>query len=266
MKKLNGALAALITVFSFTVPISAQSNQSGNQYVIGQARGAYYNLTRHGFNGFDAAVEPKWEVILGPTATMENLKVFRAVRFSMTVDAKGAVKVNHVVISSDRTRLEPYIKQIQYNIQRLVTGVLGTWATFMVNSPFPEDEQQIRVENLSTGYHLFYTRQSSDAMLTLTRDLLITEWRLTDSTAKRTIKPFFQKTTDGLLLRGYQTIFEPLGPGLKTTLEINIEYQAVSGMKLPRKVQFKGMHGSEPVEAELTFNQCVLRAGHDNQK
>src|SRR5688572_29792766 len=108
--------------------MSAHPVRCGDQDVIGQARDAYYNLARQGFYGFEAALVPNWEVILGPTATKENLKVFRALRFSMAVDARGAVTINHAVVSSDRTRLQSYIKQIDYNFQRLVRGVFGTWA------------------------------------------------------------------------------------------------------------------------------------------
>jgi hypothetical protein len=36
-------------------------------------------------------------------------------------------------------------------------------------------------------------------------------------------------------------------------LDFNIEYQDVGGMKLPNKVRFSGMHGTEPVQAELVF-------------
>jgi hypothetical protein len=242
--------SAVVTICFGTISISAHV-RCGDQAVIGGARGAYYNLTKQGFYGFEAALVPKWEVILGPTASKENLKVFRAVRFSMAVDARGEVIITHAVVSNDRTRLQPYIKQIDYNFQRLVKGVLGTWAMFMVNSPFPE-ESEIKVEDLGKECRLFYNMESTNVMLTMTSDLLLTEWRLTDSRAKRTIKPIFQKTTDGFLLRGYQSVFEPLAAGNKSTLEINIEYQVVSGMKLPRKIQFKGIHGSEPIEAELT--------------
>jgi hypothetical protein len=251
VRKLIGALT-LVTIFAVTVPISGHYAQRRNQDVISQARDAYYSLTRQGFYGFEAALDPKWEVILGPTATKENLKVFRALRFSMIVDARGAVTITHAVVSSDRTRLQPYIKQIDYNIQRLVRPILGAWAMFMVDSPFPENE--FRLENSGNRYNLFYTIDSRDAVLTMTSDLLIKEWKLTDRIAKRTIKPVFQKTTDGLLLTGYQSVFEPLGEGNKTTLEINIEYQVVSRMKLPRKIQFKGMYGREPVEAEVTLH------------
>jgi hypothetical protein len=98
-----------------------------------------------------------------------------------------------------------------------------------------------------------YPTQSGDVAITLTSDLLLTEWNISTPTVKRTVKPQFQKTPDGLLLSGYHGVFEPVGDGIKTTLDFKIEYQDVNGLKVPRKLRFNGMHGSEPVEAELVF-------------
>ena len=60
-----------------------------------RARSSYYNLSRKGFKGFTATVDPNWEIILANAATSENLKVFRDVKFSMVVDADGVVTVRH---------------------------------------------------------------------------------------------------------------------------------------------------------------------------
>ena len=122
----------------------------------------------------------------------------------------------------------------------------------MVNSPFPETEQ-IKIENSGGENRLSFNMQSGEVMLRMTGDFLITEWKLSGPTGKRTVKPRFQKTVEGFLLTGYQSVFEPTNAGIKTTLDFNIEYRDVDGMKLPHKVRFSGMHGTEPVEAELIF-------------
>ena len=58
-------------------------------------------------------------------------------------------------------------------------------------------------------------------------------------------------------MAGYHSVSQPVGQGGKTTLYHKIEYEDVSGMKLPSKIHLKGMHGIEPIEAELRFNQYV---------
>ena len=248
MRRLGAAL--LILVISVSVLPCEQS--AANEAIINKARGSYYSLSRKGFKGFSAGVEPNWEVILAQTATPATLTVFRAVQFSMTLDANGVVTVTHEVgANAAKPELQPTVARIHSDVQRLVTGFFNTWRTFVVISPFPETEFQI--EHPGKQYQFFYTTQAGKVSIVTTDDLLITEWNLVGPTVKRTVKPQFQKTADGFLLTGYHQVFDPIGAGIKTTLDFQIEYQDVGGMKLPYKVRLAGIHGSEPVEAELVF-------------
>jgi hypothetical protein len=245
------ALMSIVILHLFSSSASPQERAVNAEKVITEARAAYYSLTRHGFNGFQAAIEPDWKVILADTATKENLKVFRALRFSMIVDASGAVTVNREFGSP-----QPSVKQLHDHIQRLLSSFFGSWAFYMISSPFPEFQSKIeRVEN---GYRLSYRVQSTDVILSMSSDFLITEGQLSDSTARRTIGPVFQKTSEGFVLLGYHTVFEPRAQGNKTTLDTTIEYHDVGGMRLPSKIHIKGMYGVEPVEADLRFSQYVL--------
>ena len=252
--KLSRAPGFLLTILALTASVYPQEHSPANQDVISQARNAYYSLPRKGFKGFTATIEPNWEVILAQTATPANLKIFRAIRFSMVVDANGAVTVTHEVgADAAKPDLQPTVDRIHYDIQRLVTGFFNTWRIFAVNSPFPETASDVKIENAGKQYRVSYQTQSGDVTIAMNSDLLMTEWNFSAPTVNRTVKPKFQKTVDGLLLTGYHGVFEPIGPGIKTTLDFQIEYQDVSGMKVPRKLRFNGMHGSEPVEAELVF-------------
>ena len=254
MRKTSRPFGSLLTTLVLTVSVHTQDRVVTNHDVVSQARGAYYSLSRKGFKGFTATIEPNWKVILADTATRENLKVFRALRFSIIVDADGVATVTYRVdANAAKPELQPFAKQIHYDLERLVLGFFNTWRVFMVGSPFPETDRPIKIENPGDQHRFFYTVKSGALMIMMTDDFLITEWSLSGPTAKRTIKPQFEKTRDGFLLTGYQGVFEPIGDGIKTTLDFNIEYRDVSGLKLPHKVRFSGMHGSEPVESELTF-------------
>jgi hypothetical protein len=256
VRKLIGALVSLVTICASTVPFAAHLSPTNGGDVIDRARGAYYNLTRHGFDGFQARIEPNWEVILAQTATPQNLKAFHAVRFSITVDARGAVIVRHEIEDKQKTGVERYVNQIHDDVQRLVASFFRTWGFFMIGSPFPES--QVKIETSDKQYHVFYTLQSDEDMLTMSDDLLIGEARFSGLTSKRAIRPIFLKTSQGLLLTNYHTDYEPIGPGIKLTSETSVVYQDVSGMKLPNRIYIKGMYGSELYEAEFTFNQFVM--------
>ena len=255
---LHKLINALTAICVLSVQIHGQSAEhNSSQDVTRRAQRGYYNLRTHGFNGFKATIEPNWEVILAHTATPKNLEVFRAVRFSMIAEANGAVTVEYEIEDREKRRLESTMKQIQKNMQGLVGGFFDTWRMFMVSSAF-ETPGQIRIEEHVDSYRLSYSLQWADVVLTTTTDFVITEWKLTSPSVKRTIRPQFQKTGEGLLLTGYIGDSEPIGPGVRTTLNFSIEYSAAGGMKLPHKLRINGMHGSEAVAAELTFTQYVL--------
>lgn len=248
--KLTRALGALLIVLSLTVTLYPRGQN--NENVLKQARNAYYSLTKKGFKGFTATIEPNWEVILAETATSANLKIFREVRFSIVVDANGAATVTHEAgPNASRPELHPTVDRIHNHVQSLVTGFFNTWRSFAVGSPFPESENQIKLAGKQ--YLASYTTQSADVTVTMNTDFSIKELTLTTPARKQTVKPQFQKTADGFLLTDYKHIFEPIGEGIKTTLDFHIDYQDVDGMKLPQKVRINGIRGSEPVAAELVF-------------
>ena len=251
-------VAAFAALSALAVVASAQSVAADNDEVIGRARDGYYNVTRKGFTGFKATIHPNWEVTLGPAATQQNLKVFRTLRFSMIVDASGGVIVTHEVVNPDKIRVEPYIEQIHHNVNRLVTSFFNTWSTFVVTSPFPMTDGEVKLQTSGNAYRLFFSTQLGENTLALTNDLLITEWTTVTPRGKRTVKPLFDKTSDGLLLNNYLLAFEPSSDGIRSTTDLEIEYQEFSGMQLPYKIRIKGMHGNEPIEAELEFNNYVL--------
>ena len=250
----------VIKVLVLLLAVQAVVQAQDQQTVVDRAWRAYYSLPRRGFSGFKATIEPNWDVILGKTATPQNLKVFRSLRFTLNVDVRGAAKVTYEAVNPDKTRTEPYAQQIHANVEGLITGFFSTWTTFVVSSPIPIRDGQVRVEDGTNDHRLFFKTRSADAVLTLTRDLLITELKLSGPSGTRTIKPMFQKTTEGLLLSSFTSTFEPTRDSLlnSTTLDVQIEYQDLTGMKLPYKVRIKGTHGADPIEAELTFNQVVL--------
>jgi hypothetical protein len=239
-------------ILALTVPIYPRAQSATNESVVTRARATYYSHARKCFKGFTAAVEPNWEVILGDSATAASLKVFRAVQFSLVVDANGVATVTHEVgPNAAKADLQPTVNRIHADVQRLVAGFFNTWRIFVVNSPFPETE--IQIENSGKQMKLSHATQSGNVTIAMNGDLLITEWSLVGPTARRTLKPQFQKTPEGLLLSGYKGDFNPAGEGIRTTLDYHIEYQEIGGIKLPGKVRFSGMFGSEPVAAELVF-------------
>jgi hypothetical protein len=254
--KTTAALLTVAAVQLLSPSVSAQSSAASTNKVITQARAAYYNLGSHNFNGFRATIHPNWKVILGDTATPQNLKVFRSQHFWMSVDARGVVSVNREFDEKPSLSLESSLKQINENLQRLLSGFFETWAFFVISSPFPELE--INTEFVDKQYRIFYKALSSEVILRMTADFVITQCDFYDEQTKRTLKPVLQKTSEGLLLRSYHSVIEPGGEGKKTVVSTSVAYVDVGGIKLPNRIQIKGLYGLEPVEAELEFDQYSL--------
>lgn len=258
MKAVLSVMMTLVAVHVLTVPVAGDPTTGDCEEIIARAPKAYYNQRRLGFGGFRATIKPNWKVILGNTATRQNLKVFQSIRFSMTVDANGIVTVTHDFSEQGGGKADAYIKPIHDDMQRLVSGFFGIWRLFMITPPFPESSTPLKTENSPAECHFLFTTEATEVVLAMTNDLLITELRLTGARSRRTIRPVFEKTSEGLLLKGYYSLFEPLGEGTRTEIESTVEYQNVNGMKLPSKVKLRGTLGSEPIAAELEFNQHVL--------
>jgi hypothetical protein len=258
MRKLGCVMMFLAAIHALTLPAAGSSPAGSCQEMVAQARSAYYNPKRQSFRGFKATIKPNWKVILGPTATRQNLKVFQSIRFSMAADANGTVAVTRDFAENEAVGAEDYVNQIHENVQRLVSGFFSIWSVFMITSPFPENGSTFGIDNSGKECRVSYITAGSDVFLVMTDDLRITELRLRSPSGKRTIKPVFQKTSEGLLLKGYHSLFEPIGDGIKTELEVTIKYHDVDGMKLPHKLELRGMLGIEPIAAELTFDQYLL--------
>jgi hypothetical protein len=262
MKKLIYIMAALIAIQALTMPVAGVAPAGNCEELVGQARSAYYNPKKQGFAGFTASIKPNWKVILGPTATSKNLKVFQSIRFSMVADEKGAVTVTHDFMERPPGGTEDYVKQIHDNVQLLVSGFFGIWSTFMISSPFPEAGRPLKVENPPNQCRVMFTSATTDVVISMTNDLVITELKLITPRSRRTIKPVFQKTAAGLLLTGYHSLYEPVGEEVKADTESTIEYQDVEGMKLPHKLVIRGMLGNQGIAAEVSFDEYVLNPSH----
>lgn len=252
---MRNLICVIIALHAFTMNALAAGNCEEK---ISAARNAYYNPKSHGFAGFTATIKPNWKVILGPTSTRQNLKVFQSIRFSLEADANGAVKVTRD-FAENAAGAEAYIKEIQENLQRLVSGFFGIWSVFTITSPFPaESENSLKFENAGNECRVFYSTNTTDVVLAMTDANVISELKLNSPRARRTIKPVFEKTSEGLLIKGYHSLFEPIGAGMKSDLKVAIEYQEVDGIKLPSKLELRGKLGADPIAAELSFDEMRL--------
>jgi hypothetical protein len=93
----------------------------------------------------------------------------------------------------------------------------------------------------------------------MTRELQIKEIKVSANAFKAAVRPQFTKTAKGYILVGYEATYDPTsGPG-KTSLNIKLDYQEVSGLQLPHKLSLDAIYDGSPAQVELEFNQYQLK-------
>ena len=144
-------------------------------------------------------------------------------------------------------------------MDEMLGGFFATWNLFMLTSPFPAVGGEYQLQDLAGKYLLTYKEGNADVTTTMTRELAIEEIRVSSEGFKSSIKPQFTKTQRGYVLVGYHASYEPTaGPG-KTRLGIQIDYQEVNGLQLPRRLSLDAIYDESPAQMELQFSQYQLK-------
>ncbi|HUQ30665.1 MAG TPA: hypothetical protein VM095_01040 [Pyrinomonadaceae bacterium] len=248
------------------MPTAFAGKQNDKIETIRQARRAYYSLSRLGLVGFESKIQPNWQLALkaqlaaNPSGAQEGLKILNGLHFSMLLDQQGNVKVNH---SSDspapNEQVATGFNQIYQGIEQVVTGFYMTWNLFMLQTPFPEDSAGYQLQDLGNHYLLSYKDKADEVFMTMTKELVITELKVSSPQFKGLINPHFIKTPKGYVLTGYEGNFEPAtGPG-KTQLSVKLDYQEVNGLQLPHKLFIDSSYDGEATQVELLFSDYKIK-------
>ncbi len=258
--KKSGAclLALLISSTALTKPIPQQADRD----VIRQSRDSYYSLRRLGLVELRASVMPNWELFLAdetkknPNGAQAGLKLLRGLHFAMRLDENGKVSLTH---QSDNPppndEVAKGFDQIYSGIDEMVTGFFQTWSLFMLTSPFPAVESDYQLKSNDSGYILSYKEGQTNVTTLMSKDLIIQQIKVDDSSFVSALTPISAQTAKGVILTGYDANYNPMkGPG-KTVLHVTVDYQDVNGLQLPRKVKLSGSYDQQPVNAELTFDR-----------
>ena len=247
-------------------PVHA-TDRGDKQVIIAQARQAYYSLSRFGLIEFQSNIQPNWELVLkdemvaNPSAAQESLRLLNGLHFPIRLDPKGNVKVNHIAdFAPPNERVAEGFQRIYGGMEQAVSGFFESWNLFMLNSPFPEVDGEYQLEDLGGQYRLYYKEGAADVVTTMTGDFAITEIKVSTTEFKSSIKPHFISTQKGYVLTGYEANYQPVtGPGA-TRLSVQLDYQEVNGLQLPRKLHLDGVYeGRNPFEMELLFSKYQVK-------
>jgi hypothetical protein len=260
--RLSAKMLSLILTWFCTVaiPVTHGAAQVDKREIVRQATQSSYSLRRLGLLEFKANVQPNWTLIAkNYEANPEAMKMLNGLIFSVSLRPDGSAKVAHASSVPIPGGQEENVKQIYAGMDKMLSGFFVTWNLFMLTSPFPAVESEYQLKDLDGKYLLTYKEGDADVSTTMTKDLAITEIRVSSEAFKAAIEPQFTKTQKGYVLVGYQASYKPTAGLGKTELGIQLDYQEVNGLQLPRKLSLDAIYDGGPVQMELQFSQYQLK-------
>jgi hypothetical protein len=230
--------------------------------VIRQARAAYYSLNAEGMQQFQCSITPNWEALLGDLRKTDSARADRAVQklkelqFSATVPSQGAVKVKHNEISADNKQMADGLTQVYNGMEQMIVGFFQTWSVFVLSPGLPEVGSSFQLEEIPSGYRISYKDGAADVVTQLNKDFSISSTAVSSKEFESTVQPLFIQTAKGLLLSGYQAIYNGASAADKTELQVKVDYQQTDGLQLPKTLDLQGSYGGNPFKVEVAFTGC----------
>jgi hypothetical protein len=257
-RRIKGSAFVLLLV---CVSSAASAGQTNRKQLIRQARSGFYSLRRSGLVEFQATIKPNWATIAkGIESNSEGLKVLNGLHFWMSLNSDGKVTVSHRadVAPAGQQRSED-LNQIFSGMEEMITGFFGTWSSFMLTSPLPEVESEYDLASEGDGYLLSYRDGATRVATVMTKDLLITEMKISATDFNSSIWPHFTKSREGLLLTGYDANYQPTsGPGT-THLKVEISYLEAGGLQLPQTLHLQGSYNGTSFAVETAFEDYQVK-------
>ncbi|HET7873206.1 MAG TPA: hypothetical protein VFL42_11885, partial [Terriglobales bacterium] len=231
------------------------------QDVLRQARAAYYNLRSEGLLEFQANVVPDWNPILEPlrksadAQSIERAKrILGGLHFAMSLDRSNTVKVTH---SSDappeNADLAKGFNQIFEGMEQALTGFFETWSPFMLTSMFPDVDSEFQLDDLGDKYKVSYKDGDADVVLTMGKNFVLSEAKVTSPKFSSFIWPEFTATSKGLVLSGYSADYRSTNSDEITKLKIKIGNREINALQLPGTVTLDAIYNGNPYLMQLAF-------------
>jgi len=262
----NIARLALLGAALSVLPSAAgaQSLAPAGRDLLTHAAASYYTLAEHGFTGARCAVTPDWTVVIGKPrsdpASQAGFAIFDALRFALSMDAKGNVRLDKQDTGSGRSAGQAQgIRQMFDGFDQEIGGFFGTWTLFGLHPVIPPPTQAgVAVGPRANGYRITYKEGDADVVMDTDRAGVVTRLLVTAPAFVSTIDPTFDRTPEGLILTRYVADYLPAsGPG-KTHLTADISYQTVNALRFPAVIRIDSVYDGQPAKILQTLSACQV--------
>ena len=227
-----------------------------------EADRAYYNLKAKGLVQFSCEVQPDFDaayknIPVDAVGRDQVLPIAKKTRFQVVVGPSGAASVSHQ--SSDAPATEEVATRVRQTIggmEQIITGFFETWSNQMINPPLGGGIEY-QVEQLPEGYR--FTADSAGVHITasMNRDFVTDLIEAKGPELDGSVAPRYTRRPDGLLLESYDATYKTGGNSQK--LSVNIQYQEIEGLLLPRIVTVSMILPQGSLNAPMTFSDCQVK-------
>jgi len=206
--------------------------------IRGRMNRAYYHVKSEGLAGFRCQVVPDWDALLNnlkpdPTG-VELLGYLRQTHFEVSVGPDGASSVSRQSeVAPPNEQIAARLRAASAAIEQVLTGYFQM-ATMFVGPLFSDGDESAKVEDLNGQYRISQKQGENEALISMDRDLMITEVKVSMSGTEVTLVPKFSKSPKGYIATGFDGKFSTAAGNAEVVVEI--ENQEVEGFALPKTV------------------------------
>ena len=250
------ALALVFPVVSARTPPQADKTQS-----LTKARDAYYNLRRLGLIEFRANVQPNWDVLLaGVEQKATAINLLAGLHFSVSIDPASKYQLTH---RTDEPVTNPKTAEDLGRIVRRMDAALkqffATWSVFMLTSPFPAEGSEYDVSRAAGQIRFHHKEGATDVIAITDRDFMMVEMQVAGPTHNGWLKPVFEKTANGFMLKSFEATTVAESGQRITSLKTKLEYAEHNGLQLLQKVNVDTIYNGSPAQMEWLFTDYQVK-------
>jgi hypothetical protein len=259
----NAGLAFLALVVSVAAVGAASQNQdsvSNAKDVIRKAHAAQYNLPKQGMQSFRCSIAINWEALykqLGANTDSAQalLALLQKMRFKVIVGPDGSSSISR---ESDEpppnAEIAERLRGSEEGVEETITGLLKTWAGFMVSSMIPEPDEEYHLALVNGKYLLTYGANGTDIAIDFNSNLAMERVSYKSTKLNAEFKPTFETTPNGFVLSGYAAALSTPDPSVPPHFNASSENQTVDSLELPHIVTAQVPYKDTLLNVQMTFS------------
>lgn len=225
--------------------VQAQKPAQSAAAEFSKARSLYYTPAANGMQSFHCDVAFDWKSFLdkasGTTIPEDNpaLVYLRSLKLTVDDDLQVGGTLKWSSESQPPADATENIKQTMDGLSQTWAGFFQAWNQFMNGSMVNPADEKTLVERNEAGFRMYTKDEGSLAEEQFDKALLLQSIHVTTPQMDVVMKPLFDDTTHGKIIREIRGGYREPVTAPAVTMIMTVQYATVSGFELPSTVQME---------------------------